>query len=711
MYQNSLFKHVPFESLPPGAVTKTRYRAFATIINTRNKCLKAIEQLDAVCNDHLAMDRVCITRLCNTLSKDIRTLIDSLMIINSGKFVGLAEYYRKVDFYVQMVLDLPPLIQTPPFIIHAAEITGHVKTGRNIHTLVQLQKELNLHTLPFFVIADPFFNYILEINELQDTIDDILCSTDMQKSKEVAKSSKRIRELILSADIPAALEEEITTAAHKVLHTDPITGIETKSGLPDTPLSIHASQSLSGTHAKEAEQSAQPLQNILPTSVARMCLHLLADKYTPEAMHYRTANIISDRQEPFACVVRPMMKGTHSTKPLSGTAVTSIQLESQRGCKVSIPLSSETSNPQTSSTKEDTSGVQQLVFSLKTTPQFISTRSENAPLQLTPDQATPLVKTCMQIEKLCGPPQKVHWSIDQNGNLFIHSVEPVDIEESPQSIRERKNLLNNLRKYTARFNATEEELNNMQPSECSSMHEFVKFCYENSIAEFFHLLASYGGAQSAPRRLQQAGGQNISILDIGQGLFSSAQNKETLSIDDIQSIPMWAFIWGMDKAEKEFIPTYAPELKDSLSARQNYSFLSGMRSSHAILSGDYLYFSIYFGQHLFVLDADCSQDKNNRVHLFFKDGSENYTDRLRHIAIFSKMLKSTGFTVEDRKDSLTATLTETDNRTLRIKLTGIGRFCTIIQLMNMGNLSHSDLKKLARFPDERRTELEESIYG
>ena len=214
-----------------------------------------------------------------------------------------------------------------------------------------------------------------------------------------------------------------------------------------------------------------------------------------------------------------------------------------------------------------------------------------------------------------------------------------------------------------------------------------------------------------PRTLTQRGGQDISILDIGHGLFSSAKEKEALTIDDIQCIPLWAFIWGMDKADKELIPRFAPKLlNESTSARQNYTFLSHMRSSHAILSGDYLYFSIYFGQHLFVLDADCSE-KDNTVSLYYKDSSQDYSERLNHISLFSQMLESAGFEVNKRYDSLEAYISGVDDRTLRIKLVGIGRLCSIIQLMNMNVLQDNELKKLARFPDERRTELKESLYG
>ena len=233
---------------------------------------------------------------------------------------------------------------------------------------------------------------------------------------------------------------------------------------------------------------------------------------------------------------------------------------------------------------------------------------------------------------------------------------------------------------------------------CKTFHDVIRFCHEHAMREMFGLSGEAEGTGTSVKLATHIP-LVVYAIDLGGGLKEGLTTCDTVTPDDIESLPMKA-IW------KGFTH---PGI--SWSGSVNFdagSFLTLMAStatsefgpapggdSYALLSKDYMNFSAKFGYHFATIDALCGSEANhNYVSLQFTGGAGTYFGRSLRIQFLGTVLERLGFQVALKGDLLEASLNRHDQQTTLEGLDQLGRLLATSRLLDMALSNQNSVETL-----------------
>lgn len=129
-----------------------------------------------------------------------------------------------------------------------------------------------------FATTSEAYHLVLDENNLRKAIENILETLDADNVIELAKVGKQIREMILHAEIPAVLQDEITAAYHQLEErygANPDVAVRSSATAEDLPDASFAGQ-------QETYLNISGVENLLVC-----CKQVYASLYTDRAISYR----------------------------------------------------------------------------------------------------------------------------------------------------------------------------------------------------------------------------------------------------------------------------------------------------------------------------------------------------------------------------------------------------------------------------------------
>ncbi len=307
---------------------------------------------------------------------------------------------------------------------------------------------------------------------------------------------------------------------------------------------------------------------------------------------------------------------------------------------------------------------------------------------------------------VCGEGENI--TVDATGRRIFPGVQEALVasgnvrkirRDSPVSRR-----LDKVMPFISQLSLTDPESSWFTPENCKSLHDIVRFVHEKSVAEMFSLVGKGGRGLSNAKRLKSHLPISIYLLDLGGGLFEAAKNKDEIRPDDIQSLPMWAFWFGISAEDVQWNKDLLHvdwEQMDRIAAGI-FKRDSLLLASYAIISKDYLHMMIRFGYHFSVLDCMCgSESKNNYINLRFKGGGAEFDQRVLRLQFLKAVLEHFDFSVTIRGDLLDAGLWRETESTTQKRLASIGYLLARTRLMDMALHNQDQVQKLVQECIER----------
>jgi len=106
--------------------------------------------------------------------------------------------------------------------------------------------------------------------------------------------------------------------------------------------------------------------------------------------------------------------------------------------------------------------------------------------------------------------------------------------------------------------------------------------------------------------------------------------------------------------------------------------------SFAVVSRNYMNFSIRLGYHFSMVEAYVGENLNdNYIKFFFKGGGAAYDRRLRRVRLITEILKKMGFRISIKEDVVDAILTKYKASTIEEKLEVMGKFTAYTKQLDM----------------------------
>ncbi|HML62607.1 MAG TPA: pyruvate, phosphate dikinase, partial [Solidesulfovibrio sp.] len=116
MFSKELFRRWTYQVFAPGVLLREKYNAFRELLRFDDLCLELIAAVEDVHYGAAVADWARVAHLTRRLRLSVSEMVARLGRLSPSRHLDLAEYAKKVDFYVQMALDVPAGDMAAPFV-------------------------------------------------------------------------------------------------------------------------------------------------------------------------------------------------------------------------------------------------------------------------------------------------------------------------------------------------------------------------------------------------------------------------------------------------------------------------------------------------------------------------------------------------------------------------------------------------------------------
>ena len=276
-----------------------------------------------------------------------------------------------------------------------------------------------------------------------------------------------------------------------------------------------------------------------------------------------------------------------------------------------------------------------------------------------------------------------------NGNVYEGRVDKII-----ELVQKRENLFKNTRvfkileevlKKIVPLNLIYLRVDTFKPELCKTFHDITHFVNEVSLDEMFKISNRPDVKEGKAVRLVLKIPLKIYIIDLNGGIETASKR---ITPNNICSIPMNAFLKGMMSMKwpgpkPKTALGFASVVAD-IAIEPSLSRYRGWGKSFALLSGEYMNFSIRLGYHLTTVEAYAGDNiDHNYIRLHFKGGGASIERRLRRTKLIKEILEKLGFEVDRIGDMLNARITRYQRSAIEEKLSILGRLTVYTKQLDM----------------------------
>jgi pyruvate,water dikinase len=276
-----------------------------------------------------------------------------------------------------------------------------------------------------------------------------------------------------------------------------------------------------------------------------------------------------------------------------------------------------------------------------------------------------------------------------NGNVYEGRVDEV-IELAEKRVNLFKNthvfkVLDEVLKKIVPLNLIYLRVDSFKPELCKTFHDITHFVNEVSMDEMFKISNRPYVKEGEAVRLVLKIPLKIYMIDLNGGIETAANRITT---DNIYSIPMNAFLKGMlsmkwpgpkPKNVTGFASVFA-----NIAIEPSLHRNRGWGKSYALISREYMNFSIRLGYHLSTVEAYAGDNiDHNYIRFHFKGGGASIERRLRRTQLIKEILEKLDFEVDRIGDMLNARITGYQGSAIKEKLSILGRLTIYTKQLDM----------------------------
>jgi pyruvate, water dikinase len=346
-----------------------------------------------------------ITRHYDQLAQAVGEMVECLCRLAPGAHEKLRISFHGLDSRVKALLAPIAANAAPPYTLPLQSIAANsVEVGHKTRALAQLSSRLQLPVPRGFAVTVNGFHHFMAENGLRARIDDLLCELDLESLDNLQAVSGRLTALVSAAPVPADLAAEILRA---------FAALEACCGQ-----SLRVAVRSSALGEDEATSFAGQYRSVLHVGqgdILAAYKEVLASKYAPEALYYRSCHGLSDNDTAMSVLVLEMVEaavsGVMYTDEVRGVG-------DKRERELSLHV---------------VQGLGEVLVSGAVAPEIVRVCGEIAPVVvrqagaslLAEQQALQLFHWGLQLERYFGSPQDVEWSLDREGRFQVLQARPL----------------------------------------------------------------------------------------------------------------------------------------------------------------------------------------------------------------------------------------------------------------------------------------------
>lgn len=240
-------------------------------------------------------------------------------------------------------------------------------------------------------------------------------------------------------------------------------------------------------------------------------------------------------------------------------------------------------------------------------------------------------------------------------------------------------------KWIVPLNLVDPEDENFKPEYCKTFHDITRFAHEMAMAEMFMIGEGHDTRKMRTINLNAGIPIDAHVIDIDGGVKN---NIKKATIDDILSIPLSALLKGMrgmkwPEPRPADVKGFMGMIAHTASVPEE-ELKGTAEKSFAIISKNYMNFSIRLGYHFSMIEAYAGENINdNYIKFFFKGGGAAIDRRLRRVRLVREILQKMDFKVNVTEDVIDAVLTKYKQAAIEEKLQMLGKLTAYTKQLDM----------------------------
>ncbi|MEW6365763.1 MAG: PEP/pyruvate-binding domain-containing protein [Acidobacteriota bacterium] len=434
---------------PVREVLRQKYKSFRRLLATNGAVLELITDLEGAIASGTGMSSEKLRALLDTMEERVRSMVQDLNVIAEGRYASLAQNVARISAEIEEALRSVRGTAVTPACLPLEDVNRALAdaVGGKVANLGEVRNVVGL-PVPFgFAVTAFAYRSFIEGAGLQGRITELWNSIDWDDLSTVTRASGEIRRLVLGAELPQDVRENITLAAHDLYRKAP--------GRPR--ISLRSSAIGEDSYASFAGQYATYL-NVPLEQVLRRYRETVASKFSARALVYMHSK--GFREEDLAMsvgcflMVDAVAAGVAYSVNPSDSNLDTMVISAVWGLGRPVVDGSVTPDTYLLPRRHGGGGPQLTVVRKPTRlvagPQE-GVVEENVPEEmqdspcLTEEQIHKLGEYVRALENHYRAPQDVEWALDRQGRLFILQTRPLSL---PGGLDELKVDESALARYT-----------------------------------------------------------------------------------------------------------------------------------------------------------------------------------------------------------------------------------------------------------------------
>jgi pyruvate,water dikinase len=269
------------------ALFQNRYHALRLLLAANTSALETMAEMERALLDQRAIGMTFVRSHCTAVGVNVFKIVRNLDTLAPEKYGTLFERLQEIQARIEHEIAAPSVVAEAPLVLPMEAIDRRQAevTGAKMATLGEIANVVGLEVPEGFVITSAAYERLIAANDLEPEINRLLQAHQPARLDELFALSSELQQLILSARVPADVAEAIDRAAGVIAG-------------PASDVTFALRSSALGEDSAEASFAGQyeTLLNVRRTHLVSSYLEVVASKYTPQAMQYRTLHGLRDDQ-------------------------------------------------------------------------------------------------------------------------------------------------------------------------------------------------------------------------------------------------------------------------------------------------------------------------------------------------------------------------------------------------------------------------------
>ena len=279
-------KRTPEELQEIRRLFAARYNHFRLLIQANTRAHELMAELEEALRGFKPYGMHYVRTLCTRISTSIFQMVRHLGDLNPGSYDELLIAFQDIQERIQHHLEPEPFVGKGEFVLNLRDVgRDHAdQCGPKMAMLGEAGSKLDLKIPDGFVVTAEAFRTYMKAGGLEQEIDRLIQTTDMESREEVFQLSSSIMQMVIDTRLPESVSDAIL-AAYDALRDE--LGSDVRLAVRSSALG----EDLEG--ASFAGQYRSVL-NVDRSSLLWAYKEVMASKYSQQAMAYRVNRGIRD---------------------------------------------------------------------------------------------------------------------------------------------------------------------------------------------------------------------------------------------------------------------------------------------------------------------------------------------------------------------------------------------------------------------------------